>query len=169
MNPRIRPRALACAALLGALASCSSTLSNDSELDLPPRPLTLTTEPWTDAFETESVLIADRIEIRGPDRIADRLVAQQDPKTIAFRSETTPAGLAQSYRVIEPPAQAVAQLDQWRIVATRELIVVQEPGEVDVRIRAQGQAFFQAVGEESGERGPELTFHGAVDWPDRSR
>ncbi|MEO0651724.1 MAG: hypothetical protein AAFZ65_13695 [Planctomycetota bacterium] len=154
-------------ALLGALAGCGSTPDNDSQLDLPPPPPRLTTGPWTDAFVQEAVLIADRIEIRGPDRIADQLVAHQDPASIAFASATTSEGLVHTYRAIAPRARAAAQLDQWQLVALRELVVVQEPGEVDVRIRALGQAFFQVVGETDERRGPELTFRGVVGWPGR--
>ena len=148
------------------LTACITPDGGEPAIPPPPR---LTTEPWTDDFESSALLLADRIEIAGPDRIAERFVAIQDSENVSIEIETTPQGLRQVYRVTGTGAHARGQLDGWEVHATRVLVVLQQPGEVDVAIRATGNAFFQAVGEPPSEpvRGPVLEFEGTVDWPDR--
>ena len=162
-NPLRSAAACACGAVL-LLGSCAGP--PEATEDLPPPAPRLTTEPWSDAFEEPAVLLARRIEIRGPDRVAERFVAVQDPERIRIEVETTPEGLRQVFTVLEPGAIARGQLDGWELNAEQQLVVLRQPGQVDVQVRAVGNAFFQRVGGEE-QRGPELNFTGEVPWPDR--
>jgi hypothetical protein len=151
---------------LSAAAGCAAPGSAVPSQATPPPPPRLTTEPWTEAFLEEAVLLARVIEIEGPDRLADQFVAQQNPGLVAVQVETVPAGLRQTFEVRAGGATVEAQLDAWHLVATQRLVVLQRPGPVEVRIRALGDAFFQRVDQDAARRGAELHFQGPVAWPD---
>jgi hypothetical protein len=114
----------------------------------------------------EAVLVARRIRISAPDRVAERFVALQDPDNVSIEIETTTDGLRQTYRVTGGDAMARGQLDAWQLAAEELLVVLQRPGRVDVELVAEGDAFFQRVGAGEGQRGSLLTFRGVVDWPE---
>ncbi|QDU68864.1 hypothetical protein [Engelhardtia mirabilis] len=147
------------------LTSCVTTGEGlvESSEGVPPPPR-LTTGPWTDSFNDESVLIAEVIEISGPDRLAQQFVARQDPGNVDFEIKTVSQGLWQEYRVVQPGAVIEAQLDAWKLVATKRLVVLQRPGRVDVQLRADGDAFFQRTADAQPQRGPRFEHHAAVPW-----
>jgi hypothetical protein len=154
------------AALLLLSAACSGPREAPGQAGEVPPPPRLTTEPWTDAFMQEAVLVARRIRISAPDRVAERFVALQDPDNVSIEIETTTDGLRQTYRVTGGDAMARGQLDAWQLAAEELLVVLQRPGRVDVELVAEGDAFFQRVGAGEGQRGSLLTFRGVVDWPE---
>jgi hypothetical protein len=117
-------------------------------------------KPWTPAFAREAVLIADELHIEGPPDLIDHIALRQDDET-HYQTKTLPEGLWQE---LVPRAESVrevhAQLDTWSLAAFRRIVVLQRPGEVPVRVRAVGNAFF-AWADGSGERREaELLFQG---------
>jgi hypothetical protein len=98
--------------------------------------------PWTLEFEREAVLIAHKITIEGPSDLLEHIVVRQEPGVVDMVQETTTAGLVQTLR--RKPEAGVGEirawLDQWSIVALRELVILQRPGEVPVRVIAEGDA-----------------------------
>lgn len=158
--------ALALCALLGACAATGVPVEGTgaAPTGTPPPPPRLTTAPWTEAFDRPSVLIAEVIEITGPDRLAQQFVARQDPGLVDYAVETVSTGLQQTYTVVAGGGAAEAQLDAWRLVATKRMVVTQNPGRVDVLVRARGDVFFQPTDAPQPVRGPEFSLRGEVPW-----
>jgi hypothetical protein len=149
-----------------ALTGCalaSSACRSSAEDDAPPRPVPVLGEsrPWTDAFLTEAVLIADEVRIEGPEDLLEHVAIRQDPEALQFATATTSEGLRQEVAAQEgfERVEIRCQLDAWTIVALRKLVVLQRPGEAPVRVIAAGDAAWVPVtGEE--QRGPRLEFRG---------
>jgi len=118
--------------------------------------------PWTREFQREAVLIADKITIEGPADLLDHIVIRQEPGVVDVVQETTTQGLVQTLRR-KPEGGAGeirAWLDRWSIVALRELIVLQRPGEVPVRVIAEGTAAWLPTEGGDELRRPRLEFIG---------
>lgn len=108
--------------------------------------------PWTREFRDEAVLIANKITIEGPADLLDHMVVRQEPGVIEMDQETVTEGLLQRVRRL-PQAGAGeirAWLDQWSLVALHELVILQRPGEVPVRVIAEGKAAWLPVQEAEG-------------------
>jgi hypothetical protein len=117
--------------------------------------------PWTDAFLSEAVLVADEVRIEGPLDLLEHVAIRQDPEALDYRTETTTEGLRQDVMPKEGMqlAEIRCQLDAWTIVALRRLIVLQRPGEAPVRIVASGDVALMPVGG-AETRSPRLEFRG---------
>lgn len=110
--------------------------------EVPRTPQANRVRPWTGRFQNESVLLADEIHIEGPKGLLEHVVSVQDPARVEYVVKTTPSGLRQTTRLREDgqPAQIDAQIDAWRLVAFRRLVVLEKPGDVPVRLRGVGRA-----------------------------
>ncbi len=117
--------------------------------------------PWTTAFEFEAVLIAKRVVIEGPADLLEHVVIRQEPAVFDALQETTTRGLKQTL-TRKPGAlgEIHAWLDLWTVVAMDELIVLQRPGEVPVRVTAVGEAVFQKTAGGDALRKGRLEFIG---------
>jgi hypothetical protein len=137
--------------LFVAAAACSSPAA-EPETEAPVRQSML--PPWTSAFYEPAVLLADVIDVRGPEDLLAHLVVAQNPEVLEYSSRTTTAGLVQEVQVRPGTPGLVeikAQLDALEMVATRRLVVLQRPGNAPVEIRAAGNAYY-ARADGSGER-----------------
>ena len=131
----------------------------DSARGAQPRPAS--TRPWTKAFEVPAVLIANDVRIEGPDDLLEHVVVMHDAAGLQHDTKTVPQGLLQ-VTVVDPrrPQEINAHLDGLQIVALRRLEVLQRPGEVPVRVRATGKAFWSTSDGAQEKRGESLEFLG---------
>ena len=103
---------------------------------------------WTTAFSNEAVLIARRVTIEGPSDLLEHVVIRQEPNVFDALQETVPEGLRQTLtRKPGVLGEIRAWLDLWTVVALDELVVLQRPGEVPVRVVAVGEAKWIPVGD----------------------
>ncbi len=138
------------------------TASVEPDVPRPPESL----GPWTDAFLERGLLIADEITIEGPPALRDHLVLPQDPENATNTTRATDDGLLQLVEAkTTAGAEIRAHLDNWELVATQRLRVLERPVETDVRVIARGLAAFHPLGStaEGGvRRGAELSFLGEL-------
>jgi hypothetical protein len=121
--------------------------------------------PWTSKFRESGVLIADSILIEGPLGLLDHVATRSVEEFHSYKAETLPSGFQQTYRV-RAAGQGVeirAYLDALKIVALRELIVIEKPGELDVHVRAQGDAYWQDPATLEEQRRFEINLVGPID------
>lgn len=154
---------------LMSLVSCNAAPDEPAEPDVPRPPATL--GRWTSAFLERGLLIADEITIEGPPALRDHLVMPQDAVGSSSSTRATDEGLLQ---IVEAKpeggaAEIRAYLDNWEIVATKSLRVLERPAEIDVELVARGDAAFHPLGETAptdgsgARRGAELSFQGELD------
>lgn len=170
--PRLRIRGPILSALfLGsalALGSCvtvdesgdSTDSSMQPELREPPKP-----RPWTATFRAPALLIANNVYIEGPQGLLDHVATRSVDEFHSYVAETLPEGFRQSYRVLRPEVavELRSYLDALEIVAFNELVVIEKPGELDVTVRATGDAFWRDTTSGNEKRSFEITLHGPVD------
>ncbi len=109
------------------------------------------------------MLIADQILVEGPADLLEHIAIRQEPELFDYKTTTTNAGLRQEISIKEGEggAEIRAQLDAWSLCALRELVVLQRPGEVPVRVLAAGNAAWIPVSAGLAERRAErLEFQG---------
>ena len=153
-----------CALTLGGCGSTGDSPSDDEQA-LAEQALE---KPWTDAFTHGSLLVADRVVIEGPKGLMDHVALRQDATNLDYSADTLPEGFRQVLKRKDPSAfvEIVAGLDNWEIVALDSVMVLERPGDVEVRIVAAGRVSWHntdARGSLSGEteqRGDRLVFSG---------
>lgn len=118
--------------------------------------------PWTEEFREPSVLVAARIEIRGPIGLRQHLAVRQDPARHEHRETTTAEGyrIEARQRPESDGEQIVAHLDALEIHADELLSVLEGPGERDVVVHAEGDVFFRVLRTEQETRSPSLRLIG---------
>jgi hypothetical protein len=119
--------------------------------------------PWPSTFLDESILMAEVVRIEGPPRLRDHLALMQDKDHHELEVTAIATGLLQRTSVredIEYHAPIRCQLDRLTILAERELLVLERPGEVPVSITAEGDAFYKLTGAAEEQRGARLTIVG---------
>lgn len=125
----------------------------------PPEPT-----PWTDAFDEPAVLVARVVTIEGPIGLLEHSAITQGAET-EYAVQTIPEGLLQEalVKADDPVAPGIrAQLDGLQIMALKRIRILQRPGDVDITVVAQGEAYWkQATGAE--QRGDRLSFVGQVE------
>lgn len=135
--------ATACAAP-GANESSSSP-AEPAEASAP----TGVAEPWRSAFPEEAGLIAETVEVFGGPGLRAHMVIGHDAETQDMKQEATNDGLRT--RVSAKPGAGVvairAQIDELRITATRQLVVLESPNSQPVRVRAAGDVFLVSGGQ----------------------
>ena len=124
--------------------------------------------PWTEAFMRKSALVADRVEIRGPRGLLDHTVVQQDPENFTHETSTRPDGFWQRTAIrpdrdIYDPIRA--QLDAMQIMALREVVLLERPGQVPVEVIAHGEVYWHDVGSGREKRGDRVVIEGAIEDP----
>lgn len=151
----LRSRAAALALLAALfLAACSTTTGGTKG------PSTAPPAPWPDDFAQDALLLADEIRIEGPEGIRQHVAVRQDPQLADYTLRTVPAGLLQEIRLREGATHGEihAQLDQWKVVALRRLVILERPGNAPVQVRAVGSAVWQDVASGQERRGNVLEF-----------
>ena len=126
------------------------------------------TKPWTEAFTHASLLVADRVVIEGPKGLMDHVALRQDPANLDYSADTLPEGFRQVLKRKDPNAfiEIVAGLDNWKIVALDSVMVLERPGDVEVRIVAKGRVAWHntdprgSLSGETEQRGDRLVFNG---------
>jgi len=127
-----------------------------------------TPAPWTERFSTPAVLVAERVRIEGPSGLMEHLAVLADDELFETTLRATAEGLVQTVRP-RPEAQSSgvtvrAHLDAWQLVAFRELESVERPGDVPIRIVAQGEVTWR---DRDGQQrtGPALEIEEHLDPP----
>jgi hypothetical protein len=147
---------------IGLVLLCACGASRASDPAPAPAHDPLVPRPWTKAFLSPAVLIADDIRIEGPDDLLQHFASQQDPSITTYTSRTTGAGLLQE-TVLQPGVGGVeitAQLDGWELRALRRLVVLQRFGDGPVTVRASGNAYWASASDGREKRAEVLTFRG---------
>jgi hypothetical protein len=155
-RPPLRP-SLVALALAAALVpgACRSTE------DLPERRPPSARPPWTSTFLRPAMLVAEDVTIEGPDDLTDHVAVLQDPENLVYEVRTTERGLEQTTRVKpQRRAEIRAQLDALQIVALRRLRVLSRPGDVPVRLRANGEVWWRLEDGSDEKRAPSLELVG---------
>lgn len=139
-----------------------SPLGGDSQYLAPEK------EPlaWTSAFLQPATLLADRIRIEGPNGLLEHLVVRSDDKYFLRTAKATTAGLLQVTRARSSAGGELVggQLDRWQLSAFEEISVLIHPGLKEVRVVAEGDAFWRTPNG-SEQRGAQLSFTKPVKTP----
>jgi hypothetical protein len=137
----------ACAAPPSTSTGTGPAPSRDPEAGLlEPRPPAEPT-PWTEAFLSPAVLMADSILVEGPPGLLEHVATRADDALFERRVETRPEGLLQTIRV-RPDSAGIevvrAQLDAWQLAAIREVAFLErvDPA-TPVRVVARGDAVWR--------------------------
>lgn len=172
-------RTASLAALLAALAACETTRTVDGRPESAPTsaeprppsetPAAGTTRPadptpWTERFRTPGLLVADRVEVRGPVGLLEHAVVTQDPTNHSYGVQASPDGLRLECRVhaTQAPRPIRAQLDAVAIVAVKELVVLETPGAPEVEVLAAGDVFWSDTGTGEERRTTSLRLAGPI-------
>lgn len=138
-------------------AGCGATPASDParRAEAPPR-------PWTRAFSSPAILIADEIVVEGSGDLLAHVASRQDPTTTSYSSRTTAEGLRQetTVRADAGGAEITAQLDAWELHALRRLVVLQRFDDAPVTLRASGNAYWVAADGRGERRAAALSFGG---------
>ena len=124
--------------------------------------------PWTSNFREPAILIANRVYIEGPKGLLEHVATRSVEEYHTYKAETVPEGFRQTYRVRRPEAgvELRAYLDALEVVAFEELIVIERPGKLDVRVRAQGDAYWRDSSTGKDRRSFEINLEGPVRQPE---
>jgi hypothetical protein len=160
---------LAAASIL-ALGACTSPGELDPGAGRPGAdgpPVPVAPRPWTPAFRSAALIVADVVHIEGPRGLLDHVATRAEDGFHVYEAETVPEGFRQRFEVSRPSAgvELRAWLDNNEIVVLRELVVLERPGDVDVLLRATGDAYWRDLSSGAERRGPELRFTGAIEDP----
>lgn len=110
--------------------------------------------PWTARFYDPVLLVADDVFIEGPKGLLAHLAIRQDEGRVLFVQRTIPEGLLQQALVAEglEGVEIRAQLDGVEIVALKRLRALERPGDVPVRLEANGEVLWRPLQGEEPER-----------------
>jgi len=162
---------LAITVLLG-VGPIFSACAAPEELETSPRTLEPTTEAivaelpaWTEEFRSPALLMANRVTIEGPKGLVDHVATRLEPRFHGYAAETLPEGFRQVITSLEPGAgiEIRAYLDAFQVVAFEELVLLERPGQVDVIVRAEGDAYYRDTTSGAEQRGSRLEFRGVVE------
>lgn len=161
----LRAPSLVLTCALGCLLAACAT---PSENGTPPTPTTggpLQTSPptpWTASFDTAAIVVADEVRIEGPRGLLDHVATRSEPEYHDYVAETRPEGFRQVFTTKDPSAavEVTAFLDAWRLVALRRLVVLERPGDVDVRVEAIGDVLWRDATTGEEKRASALTWTG---------
>lgn len=126
-------------------------------------------KPWTKSFQKASVLLADVVEIEGPEGLVDHVATRVDPALHARRERTTSDGYLQEIERKQgegdggPLSEIQVYLDQMQITALRKVVILTRPGSVPVVVRARGNAFWTDTTTNEERRGETLRFEGKLE------
>lgn len=168
-------RALGAITLVSLGAACgSATTGGQVVSEEPPRSLaepapadqdSQAWEPgaWTSRFRAPAALIAEEVFISGPRGLLDHVVSADAPET-TYLVKTTPDGLLQE-RTAQPGVEFVkiqTQVDQWKIVGTQKVVILERPGRVHVVVEVRGNAYYNDDELASPDQGERFRFVGEI-------
>lgn len=153
-------------ALSFALAACT-TPDGDGPGDpavetAAPRPAAAPV-PWPDTFEEETVLMAGRVVVIGPEGLREHAAIMQDSAHHRYEEKTTADGLLRRTTLREGIAYLApirCRLDGMQIFAERELVVLEKPGNVPLTIQADGDVYWRSTGTGEERRSESLILRG---------
>ena len=121
---------------------------------------------WTERFMGKAALVADHVEVRGPRGLLDHTVVQHDPQNFVHETSTLPTGFWQRTSIrldrdIYDPIRA--QLDAMQIMALREIVLLEQPGDVPVRVVATGDVYYHEIASGTERRGERVELIGQVE------
>lgn len=127
-------------ALDGQLSSAAESAAQDAPIS------------WPEEFTRASLLVADRIVIEGPRGLLDHVALRQDPANLIYSAETVPEGFRQVLKRKDPLSyqEIRAGFDNWELIALDSMLVLERPGDIEVRIIAEGGVWWR----NSDQRGP---------------
>ena len=151
---------LAFALLLAALGpACSSPGAAD---DAPPPPATL--GRWTKRFETEAFAVAELVRIEGPPALRSHVVLPQDPARFRLGVRRLDDGYLQVVAgKTDAPTEIFVHLDNWQLVGTKRVEVLERTVECPVRITLVGDVVFQDPGTGEVRNEAELELVGELE------
>ena len=142
-----------------AAAACGTPPAPAAETSTPlAAPARPAPEPWPATFGEPALLVADRIQVEGPRGLLEHFAARVEPAVHERVEKTLPAGYLQRITVRPDSAQAEirAWLDGLEIVALESLTALERPGEVELFVLAEGDAFWRETGSGRERRGQRL-------------
>jgi hypothetical protein len=154
--------ALTCGAGCSPSASTKSQgtkASLKSDSSIPPA-----AKPWTAAFMKPAVLIADVIEIDGPEGLRDHLATRTEPLMQERVEKVVPRGFLTEIKLLPGKSDAPikAWLDQLELAAVVKLVVLEHPGPVDVTVSAHGQVLWADKTTNQQQRSESFTLVGKL-------
>lgn len=148
------------AALCLLLAACGGTRGDAGDASRPAPPGSVP-GPWTQAFMEPAVLVADVVEIEGPQGLIAHVATRPLPGEHDRIERTLPEGFEQEIRVTGPTSSEIkVWLDQLDITAIGRVRILERVGGGPVIVRASGDAFWRAAGSPEERRGPRLELRG---------
>lgn len=165
-----RRSVLALLFVLAAACAGAGATKSDSNTDGPGSAARRGTaiKPWTDRFQKPSVLVADEIEIEGPDGLIDHVATRVDPEFHERLERTTTEGYRQEIAQKGPRVSGVPLseikvfLDQFEIAALRKCVILARPGNVPVKLTARGNVYWTDSTTHEEKRGDQLRFEGTI-------
>jgi hypothetical protein len=120
--------------------------------------------PWTKRFQEPAAIVAEVIHISGPKGLLDHVVTADSPDT-TYIVKTTKDGLLQERTAREGLefVKILTQVDQWRIVGTQKVVILERPGRVPVVVEARGNAYYNDEDLAFPEQGESLRFVGQIE------
>jgi len=135
----------------------SPTPTTGGPLEPAPEPI-----PWTDSFRTATIVVAEEVRIEGPKGLLEHVATLPEPEFHDYVVRTRPEGFEQTITPKDPKSvvEITAVFDAWRLVALRRLVVLERPGDVDVRVEAIGDVFWRDATTGEEKRASALTWTG---------
>ena len=139
------------------------TPAPEREVDPPARPEPYQAAPWTEAFLSPAVLMADSIQVLGPPGLFEHAAVRGEDSLFHRKLETIPEGrrLTVRPRPDSPEPEFVrAQLDAWQLAGFREVVFQEglDPA-LPVRVVATGDAVWRDTNGKE-QRDIRLSFKG---------
>jgi len=112
--------------------------------------------PWPKCFQRAALLVADEITIEGPKGLLDHVALGQDDTLLDYTVETLPQGFRQSLTRKKEVGfvEIKAALDALEMTALKRIVVLERPGNVPVKIVANGQVWWRSTDPRGPLSGP---------------
>lgn len=161
---KLSPILAASALVLGACTTTTEQDPGDGGMVSEGPPVPLVPRPWTVAFRSPALIVAEKVHIEGPRGLLDHVATRAEDGFHSYVAETLPEGFQQRFEVLRPETgvELRAWLDNYEIVVLRELVLLERPGDVEVSLRAEGDAYWRDLAGDAERRGPLLRFTGQV-------
>ena len=145
-------------------SACVTTKHDLSGMAAAKRQLAQENSGWTTEFLRRRLIVADQVRIEGPIGLRDHLATRVDPAVHARVEKTVPEGYLQSYTPREGAlaSEMGAYLDKLEIHAVKQLVVLERPGPVNVRVRASGDVYYVDIDAGEDQRVPALELVGHI-------
>lgn len=137
------------------LFGCQAASSGSSEAEAGVVDIEL--RPWPHVFERAALLVADDVYIEGPKGLLDHVALSQNADRLTYKVETLPKGFRQVVTAKDKGSyvQIKAALDALEITALKRIVVLERPGDVEVRVIARGGVWWRSTDPEGPLTGSE--------------